>query len=95
MNLLSDVCLNQLGCQVEKGRDRYGSYFVGLKIRGDGDEDAPLFVTGLFNTTDDTEVDIGDVTNSVTDSVTAETIAGDGSDGCDDKTCNLLNVETK
>ena len=38
VNLLSDVCLNQLGCQVEKGRDRYGSYFLGLKIRGEGDE---------------------------------------------------------
>ncbi len=24
VNLLSDVCLNQLGCLVEKGRDRYG-----------------------------------------------------------------------
>ena len=65
MNLLSDLCLNQLGCLIEKGRDRYGSYFLGLKIRGKGDEDAPLFVTGLFNNTSNTEVDIGDVTGVV------------------------------
>ncbi len=95
VNLLSDVCLNQLGCQVEKGRDRYGSYFLGLKIRGDGDEDAPLFVTGLSDVTHNTEVDIGDVTNSVMDTVTVETLAGDECDRCDSKTYSLLNVETK
>ena len=140
VNLLSDVCLNQLGCQVEKGRDRYGSYFLGLKIRGDGDEDAPLFVTGLSDrllqevrekgkgegekecinnlsplplnlspiqdqglsdlcknpdVTHSTEVDIGDVTNSVMDSVTAESIVSDGSDGYDSKTYNLLNLESQ
>ena len=95
VNLLSDVCLNQLGCLVEKGRDRYGSYFLGLKIRGKGDEDAPLFVTDLFNTTGNTEVDISDVTNSVMDSVTDESTGGDGSDGCYGKTYNLLNLEVK
>ena len=95
VNLLSDLCLNQLGCQVEKGRDRYGSYFLGLKIRGQGDEDAPLFVTGLFDTTYNTEMDIGDVTNSVMDTVTAETIASDQCDRYDSKTYNLLKVETQ
>ena len=89
------MCLNQLGRLVEKGRDRYGSYFVGLKIRGDGDEDAPLFVTGLFNTTSNTRVDIGDVANSVMDTVTDESTGGDECYGCDDKTYGLLNVETK
>ena len=95
VNLLSDVCLNQLGCLVEKGRDRSGSYFLGLKIRGEGDEDAPLFVTGLFYTTNNTGVDYGMVTDSVMDSVTDESTGGDRCDGCDDKTSSLLNVETK
>ncbi len=95
VNLLSDLCLNQLGCLVEKGRDRYGSYFLGLKIRGKGDEDAPLFVTDLFNNTSNTEVDIGDVTNDVMDTVTVESTGGDGSDGCDAKSYSLLNLETQ
>ncbi len=104
VNLLSDVCVNQLGRQVDKGRDhalraseadRYGSYFLGLKIRGEGDEDAPLFVTDLFNTTTNTEVDIGEVTNSVTDTVTVETTGGDRCYGCDAKSYSLLNLETQ
>ncbi len=95
VNLLSDVCLNQLGCQVEKGRDRYGSYFLGLKIRGKGDEDAPLFVTDLFNTTGNTEVDIGTVMDSVMDTVTVETTGGDECYGCDSKVYSLLNLETQ
>ena len=95
VNLLSDVCLNQLGCQVEKGRDRSGSYFLGLKIRGDEDEDAPLFVTGLFNTTDNTGCVMDSVMDSVTDSVMDERTGGDGSDGCNSKTYNLLNLETQ
>ena len=33
--------------------------------------------------------------DSVTDSVTDESTGGDGSDGCDSKTYNLLNVETQ
>ncbi|MGK7948468.1 MAG: phage/plasmid primase, P4 family [Xenococcaceae cyanobacterium] len=104
VNLLSDVCLNQLGRQVEKGRDhalraseadRYGSYFLGLKIRGKGDEDAPLFVTGLFNTTGNTESVMDTVMDNVTDGVTVESTGGDGCYGCDDKTYSLLNVESK
>ena len=95
VNLLSDVCLNQLGCQVEKGRDRYGSYFLGLKIRGQGDEDAPLFVTGLPNNTNNTESVMDTVMDNVTDSVTDESTGGDRCDGYDRKTYNLLNVETQ
>ena len=95
VNLLSDLCLNQLGCRVEKGRDRHGSYFLGLKIRGEGDEDAPLFVTGLFNTTGNTEVDIGTVTDTVTDTVMDESTVSDECDGCDGKSYSLLNLEIK
>ncbi len=96
------MCLNQLGRLVEKGRDlaprgseadRHGSYFLGLKIRGKGDEDAPLFVTNLFGTTDNTEVDIGNLTNTVMDSVTDESTGGDECYGCDAKIYNLLNLE--
>ena len=68
---------------------------MGLKIRGKGDEDAPLFVTGLYNITGTTEMDISTVMDSVTDSVTAESTASDECYGCDSKTYNLLNVETK
>ncbi len=89
---------------MEKGRDhalraseadRYGSYFLGLKIRGKGDEDAPLFVTDLFNTTSNTGVDIGTVTDSVTEGVMDGSIGGDRCYGCDSKTYNLLNLETQ
>ena len=91
VNLLSDVCLNQLGCLVEKGRDRYGSYFLGLKIRGKGDEDAPLFVTDLFSTTSNTEVDVGTVTDSVMDTVTVESPGSDECYGSDCKSYSLLD----
>ncbi len=95
VNLLSDLCLNQLGCQVEKGRDRSGSYFLGLKIRGKGDEDAPLFVTGLSDVTHSTEVDISTVTEGVMDSVMDGSTGGDRCDGSDAKVYSLLNVETE
>ena len=68
---------------------------MGLKIRGEGDEDAPLFVTGLFNATSNTESVMDTVMDTVTDGVTDESTGGDGSDGYDSKTYNLLNVETK
>ncbi len=80
---------------MEKGRDRSGSYFLGLKIRGDGDEDAPLFVTGLFDTTSNTGSVMDTVMDTVTDSVTDETTGGDECDGCDSKTYNLLNLESQ
>ena len=45
VNLLSDLGLNQLGLKISKERDRNGSYFVGLKIRGENDTEPPL-ITG-------------------------------------------------
>ena len=84
-----------MGCQVEKGRDRSGSYFLGLKIRGQGDEDAPLFVTGLSDVTSNTKSGFSTVTDKVTDGVMDESTGGDRCDGCDGKTYNLLNVATK
>ncbi|MDJ0597110.1 MAG: hypothetical protein QNJ72_45330 [Pleurocapsa sp. MO_226.B13] len=48
VNLLSDLGNNQLDLDISRERDRHGSYFVGLKIRGDN-EDLPPLITG--NTT--------------------------------------------
>ena len=45
VNLLQDLCVNQLGLDVKHGRDRLGSYFLGLKIRQELDED-PLLISG-------------------------------------------------
>ncbi|MDV3002434.1 MAG: hypothetical protein N5P05_004089 (plasmid) [Chroococcopsis gigantea SAG 12.99] len=45
VNLLNDLCVNQLRLSVEHGRDRNGAYFLGLKIRGELDTD-PLLITG-------------------------------------------------
>jgi putative DNA primase/helicase len=71
VNLLHDLCVNQLGLEVSKGRDRNGSYFLGLKIREPDDGD-PLL--------------IGSVTDNhpvVTDVVMAQKPNGYGCDGCD------------
>ena len=45
VNLLDDLCVNQLGLDVKHGRDRKGSYFQGLKIRDEFDHD-PLLISG-------------------------------------------------
>ena len=45
VNLLSDLGKNQLGLDISKERDRFGSYFVGLKIRDVNDNSPPL-ITG-------------------------------------------------
>ncbi len=45
VNLLSDLANNQLGLHISKGRDRYGSYIQGLKIRTEVDKEPPL-ITG-------------------------------------------------
>ena len=92
VNLLSDLCQNQLKLDVEKGRDRYGSYFSGLKIRGESDDEPPL-ITGELSppvinpppqhTTNITWSAVTDTPDSVTDSVTDESIGGDECDGCD------------
>jgi putative DNA primase/helicase len=91
-NLLSDLCKNQLELNIEKGRDRLGSYVAGLKIRSEYDSDPPI-ITGKNNPPDDnlflshithnTCSIVTDVMNSVTDSVTDKSIDGDKCDGCD------------
>ncbi len=91
-NLLSDLCKNQLELNIEKGRDRLGSYVAGLKIRSEYDSDPPI-ITGKNNPPDDnlflshithnTFSIVTDVMNSVTDSVTDKSIDGDKCDGCD------------
>ena len=91
-NLLSDLCKNQLELNIEKGRDRNGSYISGLKIREEYDTDPPM-ITGKNNNSNNnlpspdnthtTPLDVTDVMDSVTDSVTDESIAGDKCDGCD------------
>ncbi|NJK58616.1 MAG: DNA primase, partial [Pleurocapsa sp. SU_5_0] len=45
VTLLSDLGKNQLGLDIRKERDRFGSYFVGLKIRDVNDDEPPL-ITG-------------------------------------------------
>jgi putative DNA primase/helicase len=45
VTLLSDLGKNQLGLEIRKERDRFGSYFVGLKIRSEDDHEPPL-ITG-------------------------------------------------
>ena len=45
VTLLSDLGKNQLGLDIKKERDRFGSYFVGLKIRDVNDNSPPL-ITG-------------------------------------------------
>jgi putative DNA primase/helicase len=45
VTLLSDLGKNQLGLEIKKERDRFGSYFVGLKIRDESDTSPPL-ITG-------------------------------------------------
>ncbi len=43
--MLSDLGKNQLGLDISRERDRFGSYFVGLKIREQSDTSPPL-ITG-------------------------------------------------
>ncbi|NJK55965.1 MAG: hypothetical protein HC939_08180 [Pleurocapsa sp. SU_5_0] len=38
VTLLSGLGKNQLGLEIRKERDCHGSYFVGLKIRGENDQ---------------------------------------------------------
>ena len=45
VTLLSDLGKNQLGLDIRRERDRFGSYLVGLKIRGENDHEPPL-ITG-------------------------------------------------
>ena len=91
-NLLSDLCTHQLELNIEKGRDRSGSFISGLKIRDLHDNDPPMITGKNSHSNDDlppihntysTESMVTDVTDNVTDSVMDESIDGDKSDGCD------------
>ncbi len=91
-NLLSDLCKNQLELNIEKGRDRLGSYVAGLKIRSEYDSDPPMITSKdsppdddplLPHTTYNTGLIMTDVMDSVTDNVTDESIDSDKCDGCD------------
>ncbi|PSF30994.1 ATPase [Aphanothece hegewaldii CCALA 016] len=94
VNLLSDLCVNQLKLDVTHGRDRYGAYFLGLKIRTDADLD-PLLITGDHappaspppflggQSPPKSSLGVTDVMDGVMDSVMAQTLTGDGCDGCD------------
>ena len=98
VNLLSDLCKNQLGLEVEKARDRDGSHFKGLKIREESDEDPPLITGNQISTMlqNNTLSGVTDSIDNVTDSVMDETLASDGCDGCDGifQTCpEQLNPE--
>ena len=89
VSLLSDLCQNQLDLDIEKGRDRYGSFIRGLKIRTDSDLEAPL-ITGKLPPTDintqipDSDNPLPTVMNNVADKVTAESIDSNESDRCDE-----------
>jgi putative DNA primase/helicase len=97
VTLLSDLGKNQLGLEISKERDRYGSYFVGLKIRSESDHEPPL-ITGntsvVINTSpekNNTNVInrlwtmVMDKVTDVMDCVMDESIDSDESDGCDGK----------
>jgi putative DNA primase/helicase len=71
VNLLADLCVNQLGLEVSKGRDRNGSYFLGLKIREPDDGD-PLLIG-----------DVMDKSPPVMVGAMPQSRRGDGCDGCD------------
>jgi putative DNA primase/helicase len=97
VTLLSDLGKNQLGLDIRRERDRFGSYFVGLKIREVNDSLPPL-ITG----NSEIEINISPrpkntnvinrlwtmVMDKVTDvivTVMDECIANDECDRCDGK----------
>ncbi len=107
VNLLSDLCVNQLKLDVKHGRDRLGAYFLGLKIRTLQDFD-PLMITGDSHPPASPPDNGGgqswlpkisspvtDVMDSVTDSVMAQTLIGDGCDGCDGLFLNSIEKENQ
>ncbi len=85
VNLLSDLCQNQLGLNAVKGRDRNGSYFLGLKIRAQNDEFSPI-ITGKISSPNTDSLPPNTTHNTwptVTDSVTAESIGSKECYRCD------------
>ncbi|EAZ89497.1 phage/plasmid primase, P4 family [Crocosphaera chwakensis] len=78
--LLLDLCNNQLGFTIKKGRDRKGAFIQGLKIRDHLDEDLPPLIEGLYRSS--CEESVVSVTGGVMGSVMAETPISDECDGC-------------
>ena len=97
VTLLSDLGKNQLGLDIRKERDRFGSYFVGLKIRDVNDDEPPL-ITGNTSVVIDTKPKVSSTNvinklwtmvmekvTDVMDKVIDESIASDECDDCDGK----------
>ena len=97
VTLLSDLGKNQLGLDIRRERDRFGSYFVGLKIRA-AEDDSPPLITGntevIINTSPQPEntnvinrlwTMVMDKVTDVIDYVMDESTDSDKCDGCDDK----------
>ncbi|MGK7885897.1 MAG: phage/plasmid primase, P4 family [Crocosphaera sp.] len=80
--LLLDLCKNQLGFTVKKGRDRKGAFIQGLKIRDGMDADLPPLIEGIY--TQSCDEPVVTVTEVVTSSVMGQRQAGDEGDGFDD-----------
>ncbi|WP_052056026.1 phage/plasmid primase, P4 family [Myxosarcina sp. GI1] len=53
VNLLSDLLNNQLRLNIEKGRDRFGSFIRGLRLRDATDDEPPLITNGAVKTKTD------------------------------------------
>ena len=105
VTLLSDLGKNQLGLDINRERDRNGSYFVGLKIRP-SEDDSPPMITGnsqvainvnpqLKNTNVIKELwtRVMDKVMDVMELVMDESINSDGCDGCDGKKQKSLKTE--
>lgn len=73
--LLEDLCRHQLGLDVTRGRDRAGSYFIGLSIRGSSDQTTPSPITSAFCHSNPTECD--DKNRDCDKNVTARTRSSD------------------
>ncbi|MEL4897860.1 DUF5906 domain-containing protein, partial [Crocosphaera sp. Alani8] len=78
--LLLDLCKNQLGFSIRKGRNTKGAFIEGLKIRDHLDEEKLPLIEGLYTPLDyrGDEID-----GFMTESMTAETSTNDESDGYD------------
>ncbi|MBD2499838.1 DUF5906 domain-containing protein [Anabaena azotica] len=97
-NLLFDLLSAQLKLPaIAKSRDRNGSFFVGVRLRNDCDNELLPLVTGMCDftqKTSDSSTDVsecdGSCDGSVMGHVTAEAIAQQACDGCDGKNQNCL-----
>jgi putative DNA primase/helicase len=82
VNLLSDLCKNQLQLNVGRSRDRNGSFFLGLKIREQEDQDS-LLISNVAASDVSTGDLMTDSDGCVTDSVMDKSPASDECDRCD------------